>query len=106
MTAVPLVPEPDRQAALGGRILAAVEADLLGDDPRLREQMTALADGLHRWDMAGDQAVAVHLRLLDPRHDGYSEADLTSALAGYRFARGFVLARIADITRHLEEHDG
>ena len=43
MTAAPLVPEPDRQAILGGRMLADVESDLLGDDPYLREQLTELA---------------------------------------------------------------
>ena len=105
MTAAPLVPEPDRQAILGGRMLAGVEADLLGDDPVLREQLTALAAGLYRWGVAGDQAVAVHLRLLDPRHEGYSEADLTAAVADYRFARMLVLARIADITRHTYMED-
>ncbi len=88
-------------------MLAGVEAGLLGDDPYLREQLTGLADDLRRWDVAGDQAVAVHLRLLDPRHEGYSEVDLASALTDYRFARGLVLARIAAITRHLhlEDHD-
>jgi len=100
VTAAPLVPEPDRQAILGGRMLADVESDLLGDDPYLREQLTELAGDLRRWDTAAAQAVCVHLRLADEPHEGYTPADLTTALADYRFARGLVLARIADIVRH------
>lgn len=105
MTAAPLVPEPDRQAALGGRMLSGVEADLLGDDPMLREHLTHLTGELHRWDTAGAQAVCVHLRLLDPCHEGYSEADRASALVDYRFARGLVLARIQTITDHLQPEE-
>ena len=107
MSAAPLVPEPDRQAMLGGRMLAAVEADVLGDDPHLREHLTELAGDLHRWAIAGDQAVAVHLRLLDPRHEGYTDADRQAAADDYAFARRRVLASIATITAHLtpEEDD-
>jgi len=101
VTAAPLVPEPDRQAALGGRMLAAVESDLLGDDPHLREQLVKLAGLLRGWQIAADQAVAVHLRLLDPRHEGYTDADQATALADYRFARGLVLARVQAIHEHL-----
>ena len=101
MTAAPLVPEPDRQAILGGRMLAGVEADMLGDDPYLREQLTTLAADLYRWGVAGDQAVAVHLRLADARHEGYTPADRTAALADYRFARMLVLARVHAIHEHL-----
>lgn len=82
-------------------MLAAVEADLLGDDPALRGYLVELVDLLRCWRTAGDQAVAVHLRLLDPRHDGYVESDRATALADYRFARGLVLTSVQAIHEHL-----
>ncbi len=103
MSAQPLIPEPDRQAMLGGRMLAGVEADLLGDDPHLREQLVKLVDDLRRWDTAGAQAVCVHLRLAAEPHDGYTDADLSAALDDYRFSRGLVLTRLRAITDHLTQ---
>ncbi len=104
MNAELLSPEPDRQAAYGARLLADVEAELLGDDPVLREHLTELAADLRRWDTAGAQAVCVHLRLAAEPHDGYDEDDLTRALADYAFARGLVLTRISAINQHMEDH--
>ncbi len=82
-------------------MLATVEADLLGDDPHLREQLVNLVDDLRRWDTAGAQAVCVHLRLAAEPHEDYVPADLTAALVDYRFARGLVLTTVQAIHEHL-----
>ena len=93
------------QALAGGAMLAALEAELLGDDPGLRALFADLADLLRGWSVASDQAVAVHLRLLVPGGDGYTPADLDNALTDYRFARGMVLTRIQQITDRQENTD-
>jgi hypothetical protein len=54
---------------------------------------------------AGDQAVAVHLRLAAEPHDGYESADLNRALADYHFARGLVLTAVRDITDYINTED-
>ncbi len=84
-------------------MLSAVEAEMLGDDPVLREHLIELAADLSRWDTAGAQAVCVHLRLAAEPHDGYVPADLDAALNDYRFARGLVQARVRTITDHLHQ---
>ena len=94
-----------RQALVGGAMLAALEAELLGDDPGLRDLFTDLADLLRGWSVASDQAIAVRLRLLVPGGDGYTPADLDNALSDYRFARGEVLTRIRQITDRQENTD-
>jgi len=103
VSAGPLLGDGDRQALAGRRLLASVEADLLGDEPELRGHFTELAAELAEWATAGDQAVAVHLRLLDGRHAGYTPEDLASARQDYTNARGQVLARVESITRHQQE---
>ncbi len=103
MSAGPLLGDDDRQALAGGRLLASVEADLLGDEPELRQHLTELAAELAEWATAGDQAVAVHLRLLDGSEAGYTLDDLASAFEDYQNARGQVLARVESITRHQQE---
>ncbi len=59
------------------------------------------------WLVAGDQALAEQLRLSAEPTYGYTPADLDAASTDYRNARGWVLARITDITEHMEEqqHD-
>jgi hypothetical protein len=84
-------------------MLAGVEADLLGDDARLRGLLAELHRLLQMWATAGDQAVAVHLRLAAEPHDGYESADLNRALADYHFARGLVLTAVRDVT---DRHEG
>lgn len=103
MSAEQLLGDDDRQAIAGRRLLAGVEGDLLGDEPELRQHFTELAAELAEWSTAGDQAVAVHLRMLDGRYAGYSPEDLASARQDYTNARGQVLARIESITRHQQE---
>jgi aminoglycoside phosphotransferase (APT) family kinase protein len=103
VNAAPLTPEPARQAILGGLMLAGVEADLLGDDAHLRDLFAELGQLLSAWCVAGDQAVAVHLRLAAEPHDGYESADFDRALADYRFARGLVLTAVQAIADRHEE---
>ncbi len=104
MTGAPLNSDEDRQVIAGGLILSALEAELLEDDPALRAQLTDLANVLFGWSVAADHAVAVRLRMLDPTHAGYTPADLSAALSGYRFARGEVLSRIHAITELQGDH--
>lgn len=103
MNAAPLIPEPSRQAFLGGLMLAGVEADLLGDDAHLRGLFAELQRLLEMYATASDHAVAVHLRLAAEPHDGYTDADLAGALANYNLARGLVLSAAQTITEHMTD---
>jgi hypothetical protein len=100
----PLMGDGARRDVSAGLMLTALEAELLEDDPEVRGQFAELAKLLRGWQVASDQAVAVRLRLLAPGGDGYTDADLTRALADYRFARGLILSQADTITRHQEEH--
>jgi len=84
-------------------MLAVVEAELLGDDSTLRAHLAELVGLLRGWQVAGDQAVAVHLRLAAEPHDGYEPADLDRALTDYHQARGWLLAQVRTITDHMKE---
>ncbi len=103
MSAAPLGTPADRQAIAGAAMLADVEAELLGDDSTLRAHLAELAAALTGWQVAGDQAVAVHLRLAAEPHDGYEPADLDRALADYHQARGWLLSQVRTITDHMKE---
>src|SRR3954449_6556449 len=51
-----------RQTIRGASLLATLDAELLGDDPDLREHLLSPKALLTEWETAGEQAAAVHLR--------------------------------------------
>ncbi len=92
------------QQVRGQALLAAVEADWLGEDAQTSGDLRSLARELEQLEVARDQYLVLRARLLGPDTFGYSRADLTTAAEDYRRARVIVHNTVADIAARITDN--